>query len=91
MGNEGNAASETPDSNRRDSNRKHYNGKDVAVSFDASVCQHAGECVKGLPSVFDTKARPWINPDGADADAVRAQVERCPSGALQHHPADHAG
>lgn len=70
------------------SNRKYYKGKDVTVSFDATVCQHAGNCVKGLPAVFDTEARPWINPDGADADAVRAQVERCPSGALQHHAPD---
>lgn len=70
------------------SNRKYYKGKEITVSFDATVCQHAGYCVKGLPAVFDTEARPWINPDGADADAVRAQVERCPSGALQHHAPD---
>ncbi|MGB1583866.1 MAG: (4Fe-4S)-binding protein [Solirubrobacterales bacterium] len=75
------AESETPDPNR-----KYYAGKDVTVSFDASVCQHAGVCVKGLPTVFDTKARPWINADGAEADEIRAQVERCPSGALRHHP-----
>lgn len=70
--------------------RKHYEGADVTVSFDSAVCKHAGYCVKGLPTVFDTNARPWINPDGADADAVRAQVERCPSGALQHHPGKNA-
>lgn len=73
-----------------ESSRKYYEGEDVTVSFDAKVCKHAGYCVKGLPAVFDTEARPWINPDGADADAVRAQVERCPSGALQHHPGKNA-
>lgn len=66
--------------------RKLYAGTEVSVSFDSSVCQHAGYCVKGLPSVFDTAKRPWIDPSSADADAVRAQVERCPSGALRHHP-----
>jgi uncharacterized Fe-S cluster protein YjdI len=65
------------------SKAKAYVGKDVIVTFDAAVCQHAGNCVRGLPLVFDTKAKPWINPDGADAEAVRAQVGRCPSGALQ--------
>ncbi|MGH2907110.1 MAG: (4Fe-4S)-binding protein [Solirubrobacterales bacterium] len=67
------------------SDAKQYIGEDVVVTFDAGVCQHAGECVRGLPSVFDTKKRPWIAPDAAPADEVRAQVERCPSGALQWH------
>lgn len=71
--------------------RKLYAGSEVSVSFDAKVCEHAGYCVKGLAAVFDTQKRPWITPDGADADAVRAQVERCPSGALRHHPGESAG
>lgn len=66
------------------SDAKAYEGKEVTVTFDAEVCQHAAECVSGLPQVFDTKKRPWINPDGADAEAVREQVRRCPSGALQY-------
>jgi uncharacterized Fe-S cluster protein YjdI len=71
-----------------ESNAKAYVGADVIVTFDAEVCQHAGECVRGLPEVFDTKKRPWIDPDGASADAVRAQVKRCPSGALQFRDPD---
>lgn len=63
--------------------RKTYAGKDVDVSFDPEVCAHAAECVKGLPAVFDTKARPWIQPDGAPADQVVEVVGRCPSGALR--------
>lgn len=62
---------------------KAYTGKEIEVSFDPEICQHAGECVRGLPLVFNTKARPWINPDGASADEVEAQVARCPSGALR--------
>jgi uncharacterized Fe-S cluster protein YjdI len=64
--------------------RKAYEGKDITVSFDPEVCQHAANCVRGLPTVFDTKKRPWIQPDGAPADEVAAQVGRCPSGALQY-------
>jgi len=63
--------------------RKTYAGKAVDVSFDPEVCIHAAECVRGLPAVFDTKRRPWIVPDAAEADEVVAQVGRCPSGALQ--------
>jgi uncharacterized Fe-S cluster protein YjdI len=39
--------------------------------------------VKGLPAVFDTQRRPWIEPDNAGAAEVIAQVARCPSGALR--------
>ncbi len=63
--------------------RKTYTGTEVDVSFDPEVCEHAAECVKGLPAVFDTKQKPWIRPDEAPAADVIAQVGRCPSGALQ--------
>jgi uncharacterized Fe-S cluster protein YjdI len=66
--------------------RKVYAGVDVDVSFDPEVCEHAGECVRGLPAVFDTKRRPWILPDAAPAADVVAQVARCPSGALRIEP-----
>ena len=66
--------------------RRTYSGLDVDVSYDSDVCIHAAECVKGLPSVFDTKAHPWIQPDNASAEDVIAQVARCPSGALQIEP-----
>lgn len=66
--------------------RKTYAGADVDVSFDPTLCAHAAECVRGLPTVFDTARRPWITPDGAPAEDVVAVVARCPSGALQVHP-----
>jgi uncharacterized Fe-S cluster protein YjdI len=62
--------------------QSYTNGK-ITISYDADICTHAGRCVKGLPGVFDTKAKPWINPDGADAEAVEAQVAKCPSRALK--------
>lgn len=68
------------------STRKTYVGKDVSVSFDPAVCEHAAECVRGLPAVFDVKQRPWIQPDNADAETVEQVVARCPSGALRIEP-----
>jgi uncharacterized Fe-S cluster protein YjdI len=66
--------------------RKTYVGPVVDVSFDGALCQHAAECVRGMPSVFDTSRRPWIDPavaeSAAAADQLRAVVGRCPSGAL---------
>lgn len=67
--------------------RKTYTGPILDVSFDGELCQHAAECVRGMPSVFDTSARPWINPGHADttaaAETLREVVARCPSGALE--------
>lgn len=65
-----------------------YRGDDLTVYFDARRCIHAAECVRGLPSVFDTARRPWIDVARAGADAVAAVVERCPSGALTYERRD---
>lgn len=63
---------------------KVYVGQAVDVYYDVSLCVHAAECVRRLPDVFDTKRKPWIDPDGADALDVATVIERCPSGALQY-------
>ncbi len=63
---------------------KHYVAADITVSFDAKRCRHFAECVRGLPDVFDTDHRPWIDPSKASADSVAEVVRRCPSGALQY-------
>lgn len=42
--------------------RKTYTGPLVNVTFDGALCEHAAECVRGMPEVFNTSARPWINP-----------------------------
>jgi uncharacterized Fe-S cluster protein YjdI len=72
--------------------RKLYTAAILDVSFDAELCQHAAECVRGMPEVFDTSKRPWINPQAAGsaelATQLRHVVGRCPSGALEivEHP-----
>jgi uncharacterized Fe-S cluster protein YjdI len=68
--------------------RKRYRGEAVDVSFDPLRCRHAAECVRGLPSVFDTGRRPWVLPDGGDAEEVVRVVARCPTGALRVHPSE---
>ena len=67
--------------------RRLYTGPIVDVSFDGAICQHAAVCVRGMPEVFDPARRPWIDPERADteaaAQALRAVISRCPSGALE--------
>lgn len=60
-----------------------YETPDVTVTFHPALCQHTGICLRGLPDVFDVHRRRWVRPELAEADAVVAQVARCPSGALQ--------
>lgn len=61
---------------------KDYTAGEVVVSFDASRCIHAAECVRGLPAVFDPSARPWIQPENAQGAEICAVVRKCPTGAL---------
>lgn len=61
---------------------KKYTKGDVTVVWEPGKCFHSGACVRGLPSVFDAKAKPWVNMDGAEAQAIIDQVNKCPSGAL---------
>lgn len=61
-----------------------YTAEGITVTFDPSICTHSGNCVRGLPAVFDVTRKRWIRPEAASADAVAAQVERCPSGALKY-------
>ena len=66
-----------------------YEHDGFTVEYDARRCIHAGECVRGLPLVFDPDKRPWIDPSQAGADAIAEVVRRCPTGALRYrHPGD---
>lgn len=70
------------------SRRRNYTAKDIHVSYDIRRCIHAAECVRGLPEVFDTEKRPWIQAENAPADEVADIVMRCPTGALRFERQD---
>lgn len=53
------------------------------MTFDPERCTHSAKCVRGLPSVFDTKRKRWVDVGAASAEEIAAQVAKCPSGALQ--------
>jgi uncharacterized Fe-S cluster protein YjdI len=61
-----------------------YEAPGITVTFDPTACIHSAVCIRGLPAVFDVRRKRWIDTSAAEADAIAAQVERCPSGALQH-------
>ncbi len=64
---------------------KQYSNGDITVTWKPDVCIHSTLCWRGLLSVFNPRNRPWIDMDGAGTEAIIAQVEKCPSGALSWH------
>jgi CDGSH-type Zn-finger protein len=64
--------------------RKTYQGTNIAIHDDRSICAHAGYCTDNLAAVFNSEASPWIDPDNATVEEIIALVQRCPSGALTY-------
>ena len=61
---------------------KHYTKGDLTVIWKPDICIHSKRCWQELLAVFNPRARPWVNMEGADNETIIAQVDRCPSGAL---------
>ncbi|MBR9921533.1 MAG: hypothetical protein GYB31_11905 [Bacteroidetes bacterium] len=64
---------------------KEYSNGEVTIVWKPELCIHSANCVKGLPEVFNTEKRPWINAEGAGTQAMIDQVKKCPSGALSFY------
>lgn len=63
---------------------KEYETDQITVVWKPGLCIHSGECVKRLPEVYRPDEKPWIKVDNASAEALRSQIETCPSGALSY-------
>ncbi|MFK7603365.1 (4Fe-4S)-binding protein [Deinococcus sp. SM5_A1] len=63
---------------------KAYTAPGITVYYNARRCVHVANCIRGLPQVFDTAQRPWIQPWQAPAERVAAVVRTCPTGALHY-------
>ena len=61
---------------------KRYTAGDVTVVWKPALCIHSKICWHELPHVFNPRVKPWVNMQGGEAEAIIAQVSRCPSGAL---------
>lgn len=71
--------------------KRDYANTNIAVHWNSAKCTHSGNCVRGLPQVFDLKKHPWINVDAVDWETLAAQVDKCPSGALTWSRTDAPG
>jgi len=62
----------------------YYRSDKLTVSYAPDICIHAAECVKGLPNVFDTSKKPWVNVNADNPDKIREVIDKCPSRALKY-------
>jgi len=71
--------------------RRDYAGNNITIHDNRGVCAHAGVCTDRLSSVWRMRLKPWIDPDGADMEAIIETIEACPSGALGYtiHDEEH--
>ncbi len=63
---------------------KQYTNEEITIVWKPDICVHSGICAKGLAEVFNPRARPWVNMEGATTDRIVQQVRECPSGALSY-------
>ena len=66
---------------------KKYAKEGFNIVWKPAKCIHSGICVKTLPGVYRPEEKPWIQPGSATVPELRAQIERCPSGALTYEEA----
>lgn len=63
---------------------KEYTNGEITVIWNADLCQHSGNCVKGSPDVFNPKEKPWINVEKSSSSEIMQTIDTCPSGALSY-------
>jgi len=64
------------------SGSKSYSNEDITVFWRPELCIHSANCLVGLPGVFDSSERPWVNINGATSKEIIKTINTCPSRAL---------
>ena len=62
----------------------HYDYENLRVMWKPKTCIHSEKCWRGLPEVFKPKEKRWIQPENADSQKLKNQINQCPSGALSY-------
>lgn len=65
--------------------QKEYSNGELTIVWQPAKCIHSGVCVRTLPQVYDPKAKPWITIENAGTEELKAQIDKCPSGALSYY------
>lgn len=63
---------------------KNYSNGELTIVWKPKTCIHAAECVNALPQVYQPNEKPWIKIENASTAELKAQIMKCPSGALSY-------
>ena len=63
---------------------KRYEKDGFTIVWKPAKCIHSEICVKTLPKVYRPDEKPWIQPDKASVEELKAQIDKCPSAALTY-------
>jgi uncharacterized Fe-S cluster protein YjdI len=69
-------------------NTHKYSNGEITIIWQPNICIHSGICAKGLIEVFDPRRKPWIDISLSDSETIKAQIKKCPSGALSYIEAE---
>jgi len=61
-----------------------YTNGELTIIWQPEMCCHSGICVSLLPNVYKPAERPWIKIENATTEELKAQIQKCPSGALSY-------
>jgi uncharacterized Fe-S cluster protein YjdI len=61
---------------------KEFSNGEVTVFWQPELCIHSANCLIGLPEVFSTKKKPWVNVHASNTKAIMKIIDTCPSRAL---------
>ena len=64
---------------------KEYKNGELTIVWEPGKCIHAAECVNALPQVYKPNDKPWIQAENASIEELKAQIKKCPSGALTYY------
>ena len=67
---------------------REYRTDDIVVFWEPGLCIHSARCLQGLPQVFDTERRPWVDVTAASPEQIAEVVMRCPTSALRFERLD---
>ena len=67
-----------------DAGYRKYSGKEMDIYYNQQICEHAGNCVRGNPDVFEVGRRPWIITDNGETKSNERVLNSCPTGALKY-------
>ena len=63
---------------------KNYSNGELTIKWQQSKCIHSAVCLRELPKVYNPNERPWIKIENATTEELKAQVNKCPTGALSY-------